>query len=136
VRIPKQPNDRFALYERLAMACMVSQSARKGQYERWKRYYMLGCDDSRNPNTVVNKIYPHVDQLTSFMYSQETTRFAIEIGTAASGLNLAYVPPMNARLNEEWHSSDTDITFAVVLGVRDDVDQTAVEARRHTVRDR
>jgi hypothetical protein len=115
VRIPKDAQDRYTLYERLAMACMVSQSSRKSQYERWKRYYMLGCDDSRNPNAVVNKIYPHVDQLTSFMYSQETTRFAVEIGTAASGLNLAYVPPINARVNEEWHSSDTDITFGVGL---------------------
>lgn len=115
MRIPKQAGDRMEFYEKLARACMVSRNPRKAQYDRWKRYYMTGCDESLNPNVVVNKIYPHVDQLTSFMYSQETTRFAVEFGTSASGLNLAYAPAVGERINEEWHSSDTDIIFGSSL---------------------
>ena len=113
--IPSDVNQRLQLYESLARACMVSQMARRAQYNRWKRYYMDGCNEGNNPNRVVNKIYPHVDQLTSFMYAQETTRFAIETGVSSSDLNLAMVPPMNKALNEEWHNSDTDITFGVAL---------------------
>lgn len=115
MKLPTAPADRLDLYDKLSRACMVSQNSRKAQYDRWKRYYMTGCDNAMNPNYVVNKIYPHVDQLTSFMYSQETTRFAVEFSAAASDLNLAYAPAASQAINEEWHSSDTDITFGVGL---------------------
>ena len=115
MKIPTDPNARFELYERLARECMVSQASRKAQYERWKRYYMFGCGEGSNPSQTINKIYPHTDQLTSFMYAQETTRFAIECGVSTSGLNLSMVPALNDKINEEWHSSDTDITFGVAL---------------------
>jgi len=115
VIIPKNDAERLELYDRLARACMVSRNARKAQYDRWKRYFMTGCDEALNPNVVVNKIYPHVDQLTSFMYSQETTRFAVEFSASASGLNLAYAPSVSEAVNEGWHSSDTDITFGLAL---------------------
>jgi hypothetical protein len=102
-------------YEEVARDCMVSQQSRKAQYARWKRYYMLGCSEMDNPSRTVNKIYPHVDQLTSFMYAQETTRFAVNLGVNVSSLELAKVPPLNQLINEEWHSSDTDITFGSAL---------------------
>lgn len=115
MRIPKNPGDRFQFYENLARSCMVSQATRKSQYERWKRYYMLGCDEGYNPNKVINKIYPHVDQLTSFMYAQDTTRFMVETGISASGLDLSMAIPLSDKINEEWHTSDTDINFGVAL---------------------
>lgn len=115
MKIPTDAAVRFQLYEELARACMVSQNTRRSQYERWKRYYMLGCDEGLNPNKIANKIYPHVDQLTSFMYAQETTRFAVEAGISASGLELGMVAPLNDKVNEEWHKSDTDITYGTGL---------------------
>lgn len=113
--IPPDDNSRFTLYEQLARDCMVSQYSRRAQYDRWKRYYMLGCDSVSNPGQTVNKIYPHVDQLTAFMYSQETTTFSIDYGVSVSDLEFGKIPPMIRQLNEQWHDSDTDITFGVAL---------------------
>jgi len=34
------------------------------------------------PPAYFNKINPHLDQLTSFLYSAETTRFSINLGAS------------------------------------------------------
>lgn len=115
MRIPADFGARMQFYEDVARNCMASQSSRRSQYARWKRYYMLGCNELANSGRTVNKIYPHVDQLTSFMYAQETTRFAVDIGVNVSNLELAKVPPLNRLVNEEWHTSDTDIVFGTAL---------------------
>jgi hypothetical protein len=115
MRIPTAAGERYALYDKLTQACLCSQMARRAQYDRWKRYYMMGCNDGENPNTVVNKIYPHIDQLTSFMYAQDTTRFAVELGASASGLYLGGATAMADLVNENWHNSDTDINFGMAL---------------------
>lgn len=115
MRIPTVPGERMGFYQELTRNCMATQSMRKSQYARWKRYYMSGCSEYENPAKTVNKIYPHVDQLTSFMYAQETTRFAVELGVNVSNLALAMAPGINQMINEEWHASDTDIQFGSAL---------------------
>ena len=68
--------------------CMVSKEERRGDYTTLRAYYLFGAGPEEPP-AYFNKIHPHLDQLTSFLYSAETTRFSIALG--------ASVPPTNTK---------------------------------------
>lgn len=76
-----------------------------------RNYYMYGSDGSSQSPARYNKIYPHLDQLTSFLYSQETTRFATSLGVSVSDLEMKKLATVNKAVNDEWNSSNMDITF-------------------------
>jgi hypothetical protein len=52
---------------------MVSLQERKGDYAALRSWFLFGAGPDESP-TIFNKIYPHIDQLTSFLYSAETTQ--------------------------------------------------------------
>jgi hypothetical protein len=59
-----------------------------------------------------NKIFPHIDQLTSFLYSAETTRFSIDVGAAVDPREQIKVPSLTRALNDEWLNSNADQVFS------------------------
>lgn len=106
--------ERFAFYADLVNKCNHSRDARKRQYTLWKSYFLYGGGPNMTENTI-NKIYSHVEQLCSLMYSSETTRFSIDLSPSASDLFKAQVPALMHALNEEWHSSNVDNVFNMAL---------------------
>lgn len=80
-----------------------------------RNYYMYGSDGSSQSPARENKLYPHLDKLTSFLYSQETTRFSTQLGVSVSQLEMKKLGPINQGINDEWNNSNMDIVFGSAL---------------------
>jgi len=83
MRIPTGDQDREEFYLDLIQKCLVSREERKVDYSSLLSFYLFG-NGPDEPPALYNKIFPHIDQLTSFLYSAETTRFSIQLGAAVS----------------------------------------------------
>jgi len=115
MRIPHDKDERWVFFEDIANKCNRSRGDRRSMYQSLRSYYMYGSDGTKSEVAKYNKIYPHIDQLTSFLYSQETTRFTTSLGVSVSDLEYAKVGPINRGLNDEWNNSNTDIVFGNAL---------------------
>ena len=72
---------------------------------------MFGNGPNETP-AIYNKIFPHIDQLTSFLYSAETTRFSINIGASVEESEHTKIPSLTRALNDEWLNSNADQVFS------------------------
>ena len=114
MRIPNDPFEREAFYLDVAHKCMVSVEERKSDYQTLRSYFLFGCAPEEAP-AHFNKIYPHIDQLTSFLYSAETTRFSIDLGASVDEMEYNKVPVLAKALNDQWLNSNTDNVFSMAL---------------------
>ena len=114
MRIPKKDDDREFFYRDLIEKCMVSLAERKGDYSSLRSWFLFGSGPEESP-TIFNKIYPHIDQLTSFLYSAETTRFSINVGASVPGQEHIKIPRLTLALNDEWLNSNADQVFSSAL---------------------
>jgi hypothetical protein len=115
VRIPNESGDRLQFYSDLVTKCRMSQGSRRRMYQSMRNYYMYGCDGSSQFPARFNLIYPHLDTLTSFLYSQETTRFATALGVSVSNMEQVKLNPINRGINDEWNNSNSDTVFGSAL---------------------
>ena len=113
--IPHAPADAFAFYQDTMRKCTATRSERRARYNTLRMYYSYGADPSQTQGPVYNKIFSSVDQVASFMYSHETTRFTIELGESVSTDSKVgetrKIPAMKYALSKEWNASNTDIIF-------------------------
>ena len=114
MRIPEQDAERELFYLDVAEKCEVSKDERKGDYTSLRSWYLFGGGPDEMP-AIYNKIYPHIDQLTSFLYSAETTRFSIDLGASTPPMEQKKVPVLTRALNDEWLNSNADQVFAMSL---------------------
>jgi len=114
MRIPTKPDEREFFYLDLINKCDVSKSERQGDYSSLRSYFLFGAGPEESP-APFNKIGSHIDQLTSFLYSAETTRFNIALGAGADQLQSRYVPALTQALHDEWNNSNADQVFATAL---------------------
>jgi hypothetical protein len=114
MRIPTNPLQRETFYLDLIEKCLVSREERKADYAALRSYFLFGAAPEEPP-AIFNKIYPHIDQLSSFLYSAETTRFSLDLGASVSPLELTKAPSMAHKLNDEWLNSNTDQVFSNAL---------------------
>ncbi len=94
--------------------CFVSLEERKADYATLRSYYLFGAPPEEPP-ALFNKIFPHLDQLTSFLYSAETTRFTINLGAEVSPQEHRKIPALTNLLNDEWLNSNCDQVFSTAL---------------------
>ena len=114
---------RLSFYTDVIERCRVSRVERREQYTSNRFYWLYGTDGSyENTDTETglgpppgNKIWPHIDQLSSFLYAQDTTRFSTELGAKVPKFYQPWVPKINEVVNDEWHNSNTDITYGLAL---------------------
>ena len=111
MRIPKEPLQRELFYLDLIQKCLVSREERRPDYASLRSWYLFGNGPSETP-AIFNKIYPHIDQLTSFLYSAETTRFSINLGAAVNEMEHRKIPTLTRALNDEWLNSNADQVFS------------------------
>jgi hypothetical protein len=126
---------RLDFFEELVERCRVSRTERRQEYTSRRMYWLFGTDGSyENEDTDLglgpppgNKIWPHIDQLTSFLYAQDTTRFSTELGAQVAREYQKWVPKFNEVINDEWHTSNTDITFGAALALALVYDSTFIK---------
>ena len=114
MRIPPNNDERENFYLDLMQKCMVSREERKADYGTLRSYYLFGASPEEPP-AYFNKIHPHIDQLTSFLYSAETTRFSIAMGAAVPDIEHRKTPVLTNALNDEWLNSNADQVFSTAL---------------------
>ena len=114
MRIPSNELLREQFYRDLIEKCMVSLQDRKGDYASLRSWFLFGSGPDESP-TIFNKIYPHIDQLTSFLYSAETTRFSINVGASVPDQEHIKIPRLTLALNDEWLNSNADQVFSSAL---------------------
>jgi hypothetical protein len=111
MRIPKEPLQRDLFYLDLIQKCLVSREERRPDYATLRSWYLFGNGPDQTP-AIFNKIHPHIDQLTSFLYSAETTRFSINLGAAVDNMEHRKIPTLTRALNDEWLNSNADQVFS------------------------
>jgi hypothetical protein len=114
MRIPENPVDRQAFYIDIMNKCLVSQGERQAQYSTLRSYYLFGADQN-SPPAHFNKIYPHIDQLSAFMYSADTTRFSIKMGASVPEVFKKKIPALTKALHDYWMASNADQVFGQAL---------------------
>lgn len=114
MRIPTEPLDREYFYLDLIQKCLVSREDRNPDYASLRSWYLFGNGPDDSP-ALYNKIFPHIDQLTSFLYSAETTRFSIDLGAAIPQEEHNKIPALTRALNDEWLSSNADQVFSTAV---------------------
>jgi hypothetical protein len=113
VKIPSKAAERDAFFQDLILRCNATTETRREFYKQMRAYFLFGCEDrALNQEVRFNKIHSHVETVLSFVFSQETTKFAINLGVSVNADEHDKVPPMLDRLHSEWHDSDIDARFA------------------------
>jgi hypothetical protein len=114
MRIPSAPEAREDFYLDIIAKCLVSRDTRRGDYTTQRAYYLFGAGPEEPP-AYFNKINPHLDQLTSFLYSSETTRFSLQLGASVHDMEQRKTPRLTQALNDEWLNSNADQVFSTAL---------------------
>ena len=111
MKIPKNALDRDEFFKDIIYKCEVSLGSRKTDYASLRNWYLFGSGLDEAP-ALYNKIFPHLDQLTSFLYSAETTRFSINLGASIPENEHQKVPVLTKALNDEWLNYNADQVFS------------------------
>lgn len=108
MQIPKDDNERDLFFNDLIIKCMVSREERSRHYSSLRNYFLFGGsqDDEESP---YNKVYPHIDLLTSFLFSADTTKFAIHLGAEVSTKEVTKIPILARAVHDNWLSSNADL---------------------------
>jgi hypothetical protein len=114
MRIPSAPEAREDFYLDIIAKCLVSRDTRRGDYTTQRAYYLFGAGPEEPP-AYFNKINPHLDQLTSFLYSSETTKFSLQLGASVHDMEQRKTPRLTQALNDEWLNSNADQVFSTAL---------------------
>mgnify|MGYP006268242845 CR=1 FL=1 len=114
MKIPSKDTERFNFYIDLKDKCFVTRNDRRKTYLTQRSFFMFGAS-SESSGKIINKIYPHIDQLAGLMYSSETTRFSIDLPPSVSDMMKEKIPPLSRKLNDTWHLSNADLVFGQAL---------------------
>lgn len=113
MKIPKDSEARKNFYYDLINKCTFSINDRKTRYAVLRNNFLFGS--SEGAPVTFNKIYPHIDLLTSFLYSVDTTRFSLDLDADASKVEVLKLSNATKAVNEAWHQGNADIVFNTVL---------------------
>jgi len=109
--IPSNADQREYLYADLVEKCLISRQERIDQYNTLRSYFLFGSSPESQPASF-NKIFPHIDTLSSFMFAADTTRFSIILGAGVKAeTEHKKTAPLIRRLNDKWSDSNADINF-------------------------
>lgn len=112
--IPKDTIERALLYDELVRQCTATRMDRFTFYQTLRNYYLFGTSDGKG--APYNKIRSTVSTLNSFIYSPDTMRFSLHLGTEAPQDDVYKAVPLAAEVSELWRTSNTHIVFG--MGVR------------------
>lgn len=110
MRLPKDLIQRQYFVNDLIQKCQVSLEARKADYSSLRSFYLFGAGPEESPSQF-NKIYPTIDQLISFLYAADTTRFTIHLGATAPKFEYDKLTTLVDSLNDKWADTGGDKAF-------------------------
>ena len=113
MKIPKENDKREEFYWELIGKCGYSAADRKPQYSRLRNNFLFGSTEGTP--VPFNKIYPHIDLLTSFLFSIDTTRFSIDLDADADKEEINKLSVGTKAVNEAWHKGNADVVFNTCL---------------------
>jgi hypothetical protein len=114
VILPGNIFERQLFYEELVRQCTASRMDRFNFYQVLRNYYLFGSSDSKG--APYNKIKSTVKTLMSFLYSPDTMRFSLHLGTEASTDDVHKAVPLAKEVSEQWRVTKAHIAFG--LGAR------------------
>ena len=114
MRLPKELVAREYFVNDLIQKCQVSLEARKADYSSLRSFYLFGAGPEESP-AQFNKIFPVIDQLISFLYAADTTRFTIHLGSTAPKTEFDKLPVLIEALNDKWTDTGGDSSFLFAL---------------------
>ena len=113
MKIPEQKEEREAFFWDVVQTCFESRSARASFYRACRSFYLYGADEGNTSR--FNKILPHIDLLTSYLFAAETTKFSVQLDEEASRHDATKLRPLSRKVNNEWHRSNSDLVFSTAL---------------------
>lgn len=108
--VPKDYQEREYFYQDLIQKCTASQDDRRIDYGNQRHMYLFGRGPDED-ETPYNKIFPHIDMLTAFLFASETTRFSTHLGPHIPDHEYLRIPAINRAVNDAWLMSNGDQTF-------------------------
>jgi hypothetical protein len=107
MQIPNRDHERELFYNDLIIKCLASKEERSRHYSALRSYYLFGgsADDEESP---YNQVYPHIDLLTSFLFSADTTKFVIHLGAEVNPDESTKIPVLARSVNDDWLASNAD----------------------------
>src|SRR5215472_17916700 len=101
MRLPRKSEHLTDWAKELIDECYVSREARRDQIGNWVNYYYMGRTDGQQAR--YNRIYSHVDRLSSMLFSPVDVRFGIEYDATAGDKVLDLGEAAGRKLNREFH---------------------------------
>lgn len=114
MKLPTDLHDREIFINDLIEKCFVSREERKADYSSLRAWFLFGAGPEESP-AQFNKINPTIDQLISFLYAADTTRFTIQLGSTAPEREYDKIPVLVDALNDRWMDSGGDKVFLNTL---------------------
>jgi hypothetical protein len=114
MRIPKDLIAREYFVNDLIQKCQVSLETRKADYSSLRSFYLFGAGPEESP-AQFNKIFPVIDQLISFLYAADTTRFTVHLGATAPKSEYDKLSVLVNVLNDKWGDTGGDSNFLFAL---------------------
>lgn len=114
MKIPNELAARELFVRDLIQKCEVSIQTRKSDYSSLRSYYLFGAGPEESP-AQFNKIFSVIDQLISFLYAADTTRFTIHLGSTAPKTEYDKLPVLVETLNDKWLDTGGDQSFLSAL---------------------
>ena len=114
MKIPKSIEDRDSLYYDLIKKCTDSQDDRIENYAFLRHYYLFGRSPDED-ETPYNKIYPHIDTLSAFLFASETTKFSTHLLADEHEIEYLRVKRINRAVNDAWLDSNADQVVSQAL---------------------
>ena len=111
--IPNDTIERAKFYEELIRQCAASRMDRFNFYQVLRNYYLFGSADSKG--APYNKIRSTLNTLISFIYSPDTMRFSLQLGTEASLDDIHKAVPLSKEVSERWRVSKIHIVFGLAV---------------------
>src|ERR1700749_3754645 len=111
MKLPSSETDLLAFAQDIAKQCLASQEQRINQYALWRSYLFAGTEDPARPS-IYNRCGPHIDRLSSFLYSPADVRLAVEFSRKAEQRWKDRETYISDLLTEEFHGTGADLTFS------------------------
>jgi len=105
-------NDLDGFGAELVDKCLSTRADRVQAYNGLKHYFLFGAEEGQQ--APYGKIYPHIDLLTSYLYSQATVEYEISVGDTQKEI-LAQATQIAKRLNFYFHNRGVADLFAECL---------------------
>lgn len=93
--------------------CFASREQRRDLVKMYRSYYYTGTSDAEV--TTYNRIYPHIDRLSAFLFSPADVRFTFEFDSEETQEVHGMGDAAARKFNREFRNRNLDMAFKLAL---------------------